>query len=275
MKAIFFDIDGTLIDFDGSIPASTLDALHQAQAKGHAIFLCSGRSKGMIDPRLLGFGFDGIVASSGAYVEYHNEVLLANYMSEDIVRSLISYMDEHHMAYIFQCTNKIVSTTEGNQRFFVAMGGNPEDENNSVNSLLDSRVSDDALLDHLSQYPDIEKAAYACSDVGVDQVRSDLSPIFDVTAMSFKDAADSAGEITKAGVNKALGIQKVMDHLGITREDVIAFGDGANDYEMIAFAGVGVAMGNASDELKDLADMVTDSVSAHGVYNGMKQLQLL
>ena len=275
MKAIFFDIDGTLVDFDGTISDSTIEALHRARANGHAIFISSGRSKSMIDHRLFDIGFDGMVASSGAYVEYHDEVIYANFMGEDILRDLIAYMDEHHMAYIFQCTDHILSTSECNHRFFNTMKGDNTEEESSVDSLLQNRISDDDLVANLSKYPNVEKAAYTCSDVGVDQVRADLAPLFDVTAMSFQDAADSAGEITKAGVNKALGIQKVMEHLGLSREEVIAFGDAANDYEMIEFAGTGVAMGNASDEIKELADMVTDSVSADGVFKGMQQLQLI
>jgi hydroxymethylpyrimidine pyrophosphatase-like HAD family hydrolase len=66
-----------------------------------------------------------------------------------------------------------------------------------------------------------------------------------------------------------------MDYLHLSKEDVIAFGDGPNDFEMIEFAGTGVAMGNASDDLKELADYITDAVNEDGVYNGMRHFGLI
>ena len=274
MKAIFFDIDGTLIDFDGTIPASALDALRKAQAKGHAIFLSSGRCKSMIDRRLLDFGFDGMIASSGAYVEYHDEVISAEFMKPEVLRGLIEYLEAHKTVYMFQCTDKIVASAEGNRAFAANLQDGDASEE-AIEALLGKRVNDEDLLHHLDAYPNIEKACYQLADVGVDQVRQDLAPTFDITAMSFQDAPDTSGEITLSGINKAYGIQKVMDHLGITIDDVIAFGDGPNDYEMIEFAGTGVAMGNASEELKELADVITDTVSNDGVYKAMEQLQLI
>ncbi|MCR5639896.1 MAG: Cof-type HAD-IIB family hydrolase [Lachnospiraceae bacterium] len=274
MKAIFFDIDGTLIDFDGSIPDSTLDALHRAQKNGHAVFLCSGRCKSMIDPRLMAIGFDGIIASSGAYVEYHNQVISAEFMTEAHIRKLLPYMEAHHMLYMFQCTDKVVATTAANRLFALNLQGKNASEED-VERLMGKRVSEDQLLENFAKYPNIEKGNYQMADVPVDVVRRDLAPMFDVTAMSFLNAPDTAGEITMAGINKAFGIQKVMDYLHLDREDTIAFGDGPNDYEMIAFAGTGVAMGNAIDELKNLADMITDTVSENGVCNGMMRLQLI
>ena len=73
-------------------------------------------------------------------------------------------------------------------------------------------------------------------------------------------------------------IKKIVDdieHLGVSREDTIAFGDGPNDFEMIEFAGIGVAMGNASEDLKEKADMVTTAIDKDGIFNGMKELGLI
>ena len=69
--------------------------------------------------------------------------------------------------------------------------------------------------------------------------------------------------------------QKMMDHFGLLKEETLAFGDGNNDLEMIKHVGVGVAMGNGSEALKDVADMVTDSVDEDGVWNALKKLGLV
>lgn len=72
-------------------------------------------------------------------------------------------------------------------------------------------------------------------------------------------------EMIKRGVNKAVGLRKVADSLGIPRERMIAFGDENNDLEMLAYAGRGIAMGNASDQVKQIADEVTDTNEKDGI----------
>lgn len=94
-------------------------------------------------------------------------------------------------------------------------------------------------------------AVYGCA------VQKDLAPDFSVTDMSFKQTERNSGEIGIAGINKATGMQAYLSHVGQTKEDAIAFGDSANDMEMIDFAACGVAMGNAIEALKARADMVT------------------
>ena len=78
-KLIFFDIDGTLWDEHMHIPASTITTLKKLQSNGHKIFLCSGRAKSNIkDPRLVGIGFDGIVAACGNHIEVDGKVIYEN-----------------------------------------------------------------------------------------------------------------------------------------------------------------------------------------------------
>jgi len=71
--------------------------------------------------------------------------------------------------------------------------------------------------------------------------------------------------VATAGESKAVALQVLVEHLGVDPTDVLAFGDGGNDVEMLQWAGVGVAMGNASDAVKATADAVTESVDSKGV----------
>ena len=68
-KIIFLDVDGTLVDFHGDLPESAREAVLQAKANGHRLVVCTGRLKNQIYPQVLAMGFDGIIASAGAYVE--------------------------------------------------------------------------------------------------------------------------------------------------------------------------------------------------------------
>ena len=109
----------------------------------------------------------------------------------------------------------------------------------------------------------------------VRKIRERLSGICDVTESSFETAKDDSGEITCSGINKALGMQKYIVHAGIARQDTIAFGDGPNDFDMLEYAAVGVAMGNAVQALRDIADYVTKKIDEDGVAYAMRELGLI
>lgn len=109
-KFLFFDIDGTLVNFDGVLPESAKRALLAVRESGNQIFLCTGRSKCQIESRLWDFGFDGIVAAAGAYVEYEGRILNSRHMSGAQVARLIHFFENQQAVYMIQCTDKIVTT---------------------------------------------------------------------------------------------------------------------------------------------------------------------
>lgn len=82
-------------------------------------------------------------------------------------------------------------------------------------------------------------------------------------------------DITCKGVNKAAGIETMSRYFGIGQADTIAFGDGGNDIPMLKKAAIGVAMGNASAEVKSIADIITDSVDDNGIYNILRRLKII
>ncbi len=274
-KLIFFDIDGTLINFDGTMPESTLQALKEAQANGHKIFLCTGRSKCQIDDRLMKVGFDGIVAASGAYVEYHDKIVNTKYMDKKTLKKLLDYFKENDMVYMLQCSDKIVSTSDSLVSMRKTFMDRLKDSPKSLDKIFARQLEDDKLSEHYDRYDNAEKACYYLSKVSFEDVEKSLKDSFDVTAMSFKDVNDSSGEISQKDITKAYGMQKIIDYLDSSVDDTVAFGDGPNDFEMLEFAKVGVAMGNALDALKEKADMITSKITEDGIYNGMKELGLI
>ena len=82
-------------------------------------------------------------------------------------------------------------------------------------------------------------------------------------------------EITAKGTNKASAVERLAAMWGIGMDEVLCFGDGFNDLEMIEQAGIGVAMGNGENDLKKLADYVCDPIDRDGIANIVKELGLL
>ena len=275
-KVIFFDVDGTLINFGGEFPESAKRALRMAKENGHQIILCTGRSKCQIEERLLEFGFDGFVSAAGANVTYHHREIYANHMSEQQLTKLLDFMETNQMIYMLQCTDKVVGTTE----CFEAMHENFKERlkgkvPENITKIFEHELKDDNLRENIKQYWNAEKICYYKAGLSLGQIREMLGEDYYVTAMSFKNENESSGEIAVGGITKAVGMEKLINYLGITREDTVAFGDGPNDFEMIEYAGIGVAMGNASEDLKAIADFVTTDITNDGIYNGMKELNLI
>ena len=82
-------------------------------------------------------------------------------------------------------------------------------------------------------------------------------------------------DLIPADGGKDRGIQRFLDHYGWSKEQTISFGDGGNDVDMLRFTGIGVAMGNATEEPKAVADYVTDDVDHDGIWNALKHFDII
>ena len=93
--------------------------------------------------------------------------------------------------------------------------------------------------------------------------------------LNFTRANEMSMDIINKGITKATGVTQMIERLGVTQQNTYAFGDGLNDLEMLHFVGTGIAMANGFDELKAVADLVTDSVFNDGISKGLKKLKLI
>jgi hydroxymethylpyrimidine pyrophosphatase-like HAD family hydrolase len=81
-------------------------------------------------------------------------------------------------------------------------------------------------------------------------------------------------DVVPVGGNKSIGMEKILAYFGISREETMAFGDGGNDIPMLEYAGIGVAMGNASEEVQRHADFVTSGVDDEGIVHALKHFHI-
>lgn len=269
-KVLFFDIDGTLIPFQKTMPESTQRALEKAKANGHKIVICSGRSRSQIQNSLEVVKFDGYVMDSGSYVEDQGKVIFQHIIENEELEFLIQELEMVGAIYSGQTNRGVVSTPrciEGIAQFYKE-NGVPEEE---IEKLCNHRQIDK----HITQRHDIEKFVYHKSAITVDELRLRIGDRFEITELSFERVDPYSGEITAKGIHKASGMEKYLKHYGLNREASVAFGDGPNDFEMIEYAGIGVVMGNGIDALKEKADYITSSVDEDGIENALIHLELI
>lgn len=270
-KVLFFDIDGTLIDFHGNMPDRTKDALLEAKERNNHIVICTGRCRCQIYPSLLELGFNGVIGSTGAYVEAAGREIYHHTMDREQLAGLLGYLDSRKIVYLLQTRDFTVTSPECRQKLRHLM----LEELHMTPERLERLLGMMELDEQVGHRTDIEKLVYYNSPENHEKVRLGVGNAFDVVALSFDRPDDTKGEITSAGVNKASGMKHYLEAVGAGAEDAVAFGDGANDFDMIRYAGISVVMGNGIEALKKEATMVTDRIEQNGIYNAMRKLQLI
>ncbi|SEM30283.1 hypothetical protein SAMN04487786_1652 [Paenisporosarcina quisquiliarum] len=253
---IVLDLDGTLLTDEKVISAKTKNILQQAKNEGHEVMIATGRPYRSSEMYYKELGLTTpIVNFNGAFVHHprnsswktlHTPIDLK--VVKQVVEAVESYSIKNMLAevlddvYLHYHDEKILSA------FSL---GNPQVTTGDLKSLL--KTDPTSLLIH-------------AEEDSVDLVRQHLRDVHaEVIDHRRWGAPWDVIEIVKHGLNKAVGLSHVSEFLNIPQERIIAFGDEDNDLEMIEYAGVGVAMGNAISPLKNIANEVTLSNNEDGI----------
>ncbi len=265
-RAVFLDVDGTLVTHTGRVPDSARAAVRQARANGHRVFLCTGRSPSELWPDLLDIGFDGLVAGAGAYVRAGDDVLARRHLSADELHRVQEFFDPRGIDYYLE-GDEAVYATRGVRARLRAMLFDPVTDAETLDVLQRGPF---AFVDAIRVGADltgarVAKVVYLDSPVPLAAVRAEFAGAFDVVPSSVTVFSGECGEMMLPGIHKAAGIEVLLAHLGIDRADTLALGDNHNDLEMLAHVAVGIAMGNAPEAIRAAADEVTATPEEHGV----------
>ncbi len=249
--AVFLDIDGTLISDSFRIPQENLDAIAVARAKGHLVFINTGRSFGNIPEELRRqFDVDGIVAGSGAMIIMDGKTVFKKKYDMQTVREVAEYFFENRDCW---CVFEGLKTN-----YIIANAGYRVREGRQI----ELRSVDDLSL----FLPDEEIQVIAAGPV----VPEEFMKLFE-ERMSFFVMRTYVDFVIK-GCDKAKGIEKVIELAGIRRENTVAIGDSSNDLAMLEYAGISVAMGNSQEHILEMADYVTDTAANAGVGKAIRKI---
>lgn len=277
-KAIFLDIDGTISHF-GEVRPSAIQGIKKARENGHKILLCTGRALEMIDEDIIKLGFDGIVASAGAYVEVDGNILFHKTINKNLLNSAIDYFEKYELKYFLETNTKLYGTEENimyqKTRIYCMQKKWPQIQRKENNNKLNQMETMLSPTCQLKNREDVNKISFTSDFRKVEQIKKDWEGKLMVIPATIEEMGDGSGEISQIGITKATGIQHAIKFLGFSREATMAVGDGSNDFEMLEYANIGIAMGNALEELKKTADYVTNSIDEDGLYNCFQKYGLL
>ena len=262
MRLNFFcDIDGTLLPFGKEVPRSAVDAIERARGDGHRFFLSTGRSPAEVDPRLKVIEFDGGVYSNGAIVTYHGDTILDKRMSDEDIDYLLGYAEKNGFLVMIQTDDGTYMSEETKEFFYSSMeavSGHPIEVPNLI--------TNDSLSFPRSE---VRKFLFLSPFHKLDVSRKELSDRYQVIDNAVGIPQTDMVEVCMKGLNKGTGVITLIQSIGEDIESTVGIGDGSNDKEMISAAGLGIAMGNATDDVKKMADWVTTDVNDDGLKNAI------
>ncbi|MFE3575978.1 Cof-type HAD-IIB family hydrolase [Lysinibacillus sp. NPDC059133] len=254
-KILFFDVDGTLYNSEKILPASAKEALFEARRNGYELAIATGRGPFMIQSLLEELEIDTYITFNGQYVVYKGEVVYTNGIEKDDLAKIIAFAEARKELLVFLDDKRMIASGENNA--WVAESLNtlnyPYPEIDSTyymqNSVYQTLIFMEEKDEHLYReaFPNVEFVRwhrYSC-------------------------------DILPKGGSKALGIEKILDKIGLTLNDAVAFGDGLNDIEMLQAVGTGVAMGNGHESVKAVATHIAEHVDEDGLAKIMRQLNII
>lgn len=257
IKAVFFDIDGTLVSFKThEVPASTQEAIRLLQQKGIKVIVSTGRSINSID-HIKYLNFDGFITFNGGYCASREEdVLFRQAIDPKDIQSLVDYSKANPVSFslMFERSVSINDVTPEIAGMYAHL-------NLPVPPLLDIQKLDTAAVLQTNIFIGPEDEPAFMEKVMPNSVASRWTRLF--------------ADINPKGQSKQLGVNIFCKHFGIDISETMAFGDGGNDITMLKHVAIGVAMGNANPEVIAIADYVTTDVDSDGIWNALKHFDIL
>jgi Cof subfamily protein (haloacid dehalogenase superfamily) len=263
-RIVFLDVDGTLVDHDQQISPAVAEAVGLARARGHLLFLCTGRSPVEIPTIVTDLGFDGVISAGGGFIEHGGELVARSTMPAQAVDELSQLFGALGVEYAMQAYEGVYPSEGLLERLtpiFARIGIHLDHEEGEG-----ARMAREFTYRGPAPRDAIAKVSFFGEhETTYARVRDAVGYRFHVITGTIPYLGEAGGEVTLAGINKGSAVVRLVERLGMSMADTVAIGDSVNDLEMFDVVALGIAMGNADAAVKARADEITSSVHEDGV----------
>lgn len=269
IKLLAIDMDGTLLNSDKKIPKDNITAIQKAVEKGVQVVICTGRAQSGVEPYFAELGLSGeddyAILNNGCSVHKTSDWSLVDYAkltSDELVFQTDLVKKYSDIQLVWTSEDKILVADEEPSDLVVYDAG-------LVFATPQTMATKEAIDDNTLIFQAMFMGEKPVLDIFQKEAEEILAERFSVVR-----SQSYIFEAMPKGVTKASALKKLAEKLGVDSSEIMALGDAENDLEMLTYAGLGVAMGNASDEIKSLCKAVTASNNDAGVARAIEKFIL-
>lgn len=289
-KLVAIDLDGTLLNSYGEVSQRTREAIKEATQRGVEVVLASGRPISSVEDLATELEADHyLVSGNGAtvYDMHKKSIVYDQFLSKEQILNIVKICEENSIYYNIYTENEVLTKSLNYNTLFYHSENTHKQEEKRTNINILTDVYDYVLKSNDQKYLKVTVCDQSQIVFGsiIKKLRTigDID-VLDVAHMSKKIIKSGTEEIlveycyteiTNKNVNKWTALEYIMKKENISKEEVIAIGDNVNDKEMIEGAGLGVAMGNSTQNIKEIANEITSTNNEDGVYEIFRKYILI
>jgi Cof subfamily protein (haloacid dehalogenase superfamily) len=258
-KIIALDIDGTLLDNKHSIPTENIKAINYAQEKGAFVTLSTGRPIICVDEMIQKLKIVGpVITCNGAsvYDSVSKECLYEQNIDAEVALRLIDYAVRRKVSFVVWSKNILYSSKRNaDLKMYTDIINIQADIVNEYNEIASNGIS---------------KILFIGNPEYLSEIKCEVEPTFS-SKLNYFTSQGHFLEFVDIDVSKGKALSKIAEFMDLNSSNVIAIGDGENDIEMIKYASMGVAMQNAKQSVKNIAQYITKSNIENGVAHAIRK----
>lgn len=275
---IFTDVDGTIYDYDGNLAESTIFTIKKLREDGHKVYMVTGRSKAENKKELWDIGFDGMIGGYGAYIESDNEVLVHQTISLEQCQRVLDWFKLKDIEFyeesndgLFASKDFCIKAKDAIIKYTIGKGLDSKLASSlEVKDVIHGLIENENLL-----RDDLNKISFLLNDYNDYLQAKELFTDLNVGTWGGKDELALFGDFTVKGIDKGKAVEILLKHLNVDKKDTIAIGDADNDINMLKCCGVGITFNSAGENIKKIADYISDDVDKDGFYKAFKHFGLI
>ncbi len=276
-KLIFLDIDGTILIPGKVVRREVIEGLRKTRNRGHQIFICTGRAVSVLPAELDDLTWDGVIASAGSDIWIHGQNVYRGSLEVGQIRKACGLLEKMGAVYVLEGYDHMYVCGFGRKLLLDQIS--PEDINPEMarwRQFFRQKKNVRSYEEWEPEQTPIPKVTFMLwGKKKLEQLEAELRNDFYMALFQTESGDFFNGELISLKDNKGTAIRRTADLLNADIKDTIAFGDSMNDYQMIEAAEVGVAMGNADEKVKEIADRVCESVEEDGVIRELERMGII